>query len=135
MSANTAFESDKKRVFKEVMTIFLIVGVIVAAIIAFAGYWLFYDMDRLPQGEFLTEETSPDGAYTLKAYVTNGGATVSYAVRGELIFNEKDGKSETIYWNYREETADITWTDDDTVIINGETLNVPGETYDYRHQE
>jgi hypothetical protein len=134
MSANTAFESDKKRVFKEVMTIFLIVGVIVAAIITFAGYWLFYDMDRLPKGEFLTEETSPDGAYTLKAYVTNGGATVSYAVRGELVFNEKDGKSETIYWNYREETADITWTNDDTVIINGETLNVPGETYDFRHQ-
>jgi hypothetical protein len=134
LSANAAFEIDKKRIFKEVMAIFLIVGVIVAAIITFAGYWLFYDMDRLPKGEFLTEETSPDGAYTLKAYVTNGGATVSYAVRGELVFNEKDGKSETIYWNYREETADITWTDDDTVIINGETLNVPGETYDYRHQ-
>ncbi|NQD67479.1 DUF5412 domain-containing protein [Bacillus haikouensis] len=116
------------------MTIFLIVGAIVAAVIGYGVYWLMYDLDRLPQGEFLKEETSPDGTYTLKTYVTNGGATVSYAVRGELVFNDKDGKSETIYWNYREDTANITWTDDDTVIINGQRLDVPGDTYDFRHQ-
>jgi hypothetical protein len=134
MPENNTFENDRKRIFKEVMTIFLIVGAIVAAVIAYGVYWLMYDLDRLPRGEFLTEEISPSGTYTLKAYVTNGGATVSYAVRGELVFNEKEGKSETIYWNYREETADITWTDDDTVIINGQTLDVPGDIFDYRHQ-
>ncbi|WP_376766226.1 DUF5412 domain-containing protein [Bacillus haikouensis] len=134
MTENTTLESGKKRIFKEVMTIFLIVGAIVAAVIGYGVYWLMYDLDRLPQGEFLKEETSPDGTYTLKTYVTNGGATVSYAVRGELVFNDKDGKSETIYWNYREDTANITWTDDDTVIINGQRLDVPGDTYDFRHQ-
>jgi hypothetical protein len=134
MPENNTFENDRKRIFKEVMTIFLIVGAIVAAVIAYGVYWLMYDLDRLPRGEFLTEEISPSGTYTLKAYVTNRGATVSYAVRGELVFNEKEGKSETIYWNYREETADITWADDDTVIINGQTLDVPGDIFDYRHQ-
>jgi hypothetical protein len=134
MPENNTFENDRKRIFKEVMNIFLIVGAIVAAVIAYGVYWLMYDLDRLPRGEFLTEEISPSGTYTLKAYVTNGGATVSYAVRGELVFNEKEGKSETIYWNYREETADIIWTDDDTVIINGQKLDVPGDIFDYRHQ-
>jgi hypothetical protein len=134
MPENNTFENDRKRIFKEVMTIFLIVGAIVAAVIAYGVYWLMYDLDRLPRGEFLTEEISPAGTYSLKAYVTNGGATVSYAVRGELVFNDKEGKSETIYWNYREETADIIWTDDDTVIINGQTLDVPGDIFDYRHQ-
>jgi hypothetical protein len=124
MTENTTLESGKKRIFKEVMTIFLIVGAIVAAVIGYGVYWLMYDLDSLPQGEFLKEETSPDGTYTLKTYVTNGGATVSYAVRGELVFNDKDGKSETIYWNYREDTANITWTDVDTVIINGQRWGI-----------
>lgn len=84
-------------------------------------------MNRLPTGEFLTEETSPNGEYTLKAYVTNGGATTSYAVCGELIYNKKENKSKNIYWNYHEGTADIIWKDNDTVIINGRTLDVPIE--------
>jgi Family of unknown function (DUF5412) len=133
MVSDTDFKEEKQRIFKEVLTIFFIVGLIVAALVAFGVYWMFYDMSRLPQGEFLTEETSPDGTYTLKAYVTNGGATVSYAVRGELVFNGKGDKTKNIYWKYREETADITWKDDDTVVINGRTLDVPGDSYDFRH--
>jgi hypothetical protein len=133
MVSDTDFIKEKKRIFKEVLTIFFIVGLIVAALVAFGVYWMFYDMSRLPQGEFLTEETSPNGTYTLKAYVTNGGATVSYAVRGELVFNGKGDKTKNIYWKYREETADITWKDDDTVVINGRTLDVPGDSYDFRH--
>jgi high-affinity Fe2+/Pb2+ permease len=61
MTENTTLESGKKRIFKEVMTIFLIVGAIVAAVIGYGVYWLMYDLDSLPQGEFLKEETSPDG--------------------------------------------------------------------------
>ena len=47
-------------------------------------------MGRLPEGEYIAEATSPTGQYTVKAYVTNGGAT-SYAVRGELNYR-KDRK-------------------------------------------
>lgn len=68
-------------------------------------------MYRLPTGEYLSEETSPDGTYTLKAYVTNGGATTSYSVRGELIFHDQKDKVKNVYWNYREDTADISWQD------------------------
>lgn len=96
-------------------------------------YWAFFDMDRLPTGEYLTEQTSPDGTYTLKAYLTNGGATTAYAIRGELVDNNSH-KSKNIYWNYREEEAEIEWLDEDTVVMNGRTLEVPDEQYDFRNK-
>lgn len=105
-----------------------------AAIIGYGIYWTFFDMNRLPVGEYLTEETSPDGKYTLRAYITNGGATTSYTVRGELVFNEKDGKTKNIYWNYREDSADIVWLDYNTVEINGHSLDVPNDKFDFRNQ-
>lgn len=112
----------------------LIAFAIIFTVVGYGIYWAFFDMGRLPEGEFLAEETSPDGKYTLKAYVANGGATTSYAIRGELIFNEKNDKSKNIYWNYREEAADIFWKDNDTVVINGHALDVPNDTFDFRNQ-
>ncbi|MFS0823204.1 DUF5412 domain-containing protein [Bacillus sp. 1P02SD] len=103
-------------------------------VIGYGVYWAFFDMNRLPTGEYLTEETSPDGTYTLKAYLTDGGATVSYSIRGELVLNKQNKKTKNIYWNYREETADIEWIDNDTVVINGHTLNVPKDKFDFRNQ-
>lgn len=116
-----------------IMSLLIIFGVF-AAIIGYAVYWAFFDMNRLPTGEFLTEEISPDGKYTLRAYITNGGATTSYTIRGELVFNEKDGKTKNIYWNYREDSAEIAWIDHDTVEINGHSLDVPNEKFDFRNQ-
>lgn len=112
----------------------LIIFGVFAAIIGYAVYWAFFDMNRLPTGEYLTEETSPDGEYTLRAYITNGGATTSYTIRGELVFNKKDGKTKNIYWNYREDSADIVWIDRDTVEINGHSLDVPNDKFDFRNQ-
>jgi len=126
-------ENEKKRLRRILLKFFLSLGVVFAALIGYGIHWAFFDMDRLPTGEFLTEETSPDGKYTLKAYVTNGGATTSYAVRGELVFNEKRKEPQNIYWNYREEIAEITWKDNDTVVINGHTLDVPNDKFDFRH--
>lgn len=113
----------------------LVVSIPVTLVLILLGafvYSFFISMESLPEGDYLSEESSPDGKYTLKAYVTNGGATTSYAVRGELVFNEKNGKTKNIYWDYREETAEISWVDEDTVIINNRTLNVPKEKYDFR---
>ena len=70
----------------------LIIFLIIVGIIAYGVYWAFFDMGRLPEGEYITEATSPDGQYTVKAYVTNGGTTTSYAVRGELNFNQEKRK-------------------------------------------
>ncbi|MDX8344585.1 DUF5412 domain-containing protein [Rossellomorea sp. YZS02] len=130
MGSYTGVETEKK-------VVFTVLGIFLLCVLAFGiyvVYWAFYDLNRLPEGEFLTEESSPDGKYTLRAYVTNGGATTSYAVRGELVYNEKEYETKNIYWNYREETAEISWTDKDTVVINGVSLEVPGESFDFRHQ-
>ncbi|MEK3979837.1 DUF5412 domain-containing protein [Psychrobacillus sp. FSL K6-2836] len=120
---------------RKLKIILLVVGVPITLSVVLLGilvYTFFISMESLPKGEFLTEESSPDGKYTLKAYVTNGGATTSYAIRGELVFNEKNEETKNIYWNYREEVAEISWVDNDTVIINNRTLNVPKEKYDFR---
>lgn len=120
---------------RKVKVILLVTSIPITVILVLLGiflYTFFVSMESLPKGEFLVKESSPDGKFTLKAYVTNGGATTSYAVRGELVFNEKNGKTKNIYWNYREEDAEISWVDNDTVIINNHTLNVPKEKYDFR---
>lgn len=127
-------EDESKRVFMRILKVLLIVGLLLGALVGYGVYWAFFDMNRLPTGEYLTEETSPNGEYTLKAYVTNGGATTSYSVRGELVFNEKFNKTKNIYWNYREDTANIIWEDNNTVVINGHTLDVPNDKFDFRNQ-
>jgi len=127
-------KENKKKTNKKALK-FLIIGILIfVGSIGYGVYWAFFDMNRLPTGDYLTEETSPDGTYTLKAYVTNGGATTSYAVRGELVFNNKNNKTKNIYWNYREETANIEWINNDTVEMNGHTLHVPNDKFDFRNQ-
>ena len=127
-------EAESKRVFMEILKGLIIVGLLFVALVGYGVYWAFFDMDRLPKGEYRTEEISPDGKYTLKAYVANGGATTSYSVRGELVFNKRFNKTKNIYWNYREDVANIKWTDNDTVVINGHSLDVPNDKFDFRKQ-
>jgi len=130
----TILKENKKKGQKKALKFLLISSLLLVGLIGYGVYWAFFDMNRLPTGDYLTEETSPDGTYTLKAYVTNGGATTSYAVRGELVFNNKNNKTKNIYWNYREEIANIEWKDNDTVVINGHTLNVPNDKFDFRNK-
>lgn len=86
-------------------------------------------MSRLPKGDLISEVSSPDGTYTLKCFVSDGGATTDYAVLGELNFNKENRKPKNIYWNYHEETANINWIDKNTVVINGHQLRVPNDTF------
>ncbi len=123
-----------KLTVKRIVKISLIIGLLFSVLAGYGVYWAFFDMNRLPTGEFLTEEMSPDGTYTLKAYRTNGGATTSYAIRGELVVNNRNGKKKNIYWNYREKTAHIEWVDNKTVVMNGHSLEVPHQKFDFRRQ-
>ncbi|WP_160117594.1 DUF5412 domain-containing protein [Filibacter tadaridae] len=110
------------------------VGLLFVGLIGYGVYWAFFDMNRLPTGDYLAEETSPDGNYTLKAYVADGGATTSYTIRGELVFNQKRKKAKNVYWNSKEDNADIKWIDSDTVVISGHSLDVPNDKFDFRNQ-
>ncbi len=124
--------AKKSRKRKKIIKISALIGVLLIGMIGYGMYWAFYDMNRLPAGEYVTEKTSPDGSYTIKAYRTNAGATTSYSIRGELTFNNSTQKTKNIYWNNREDTAKINWLSNDKVVINGHTLEVPNEKYDFR---
>lgn len=124
----------RKKVYRKVLIVLGVWLLFIASIIGYGIYWLFFDWSRFKQ-ELIAESTSPDGTYTVSAYVSDGGATTAYTVLGELMFNKENKKSKKIYWQYRENAADITWIDDDTVKINGVILDVPNETYDYRDYE
>ncbi|MBU3220710.1 DUF5412 family protein [Clostridium algidicarnis] len=89
-------------------------------------------MSNLPNGEYLSKSTSPNGTYTIRTYLCNGGATVDYAVRGELIINNKNKKARNIYWEYKINVSEITLDSDDTVKINGHKINLPSGKYDWR---
>ena len=113
----------------------LSVGIVVLLIIALLGYsiyWAFYDIQRLEGQEVIQEVSSPNGTYTVTAYLNNGGATTGYAVLCS-VKNNSTGKDKNIYWQYRCTKADIIWLDEQTVQINGVELNVKKDTYDYRH--
>ena len=51
----------KKKVLKNMLIMFAIVTFLFVALVGYGVYWAFFDMNRLSTGEYLTEETSPDG--------------------------------------------------------------------------
>lgn len=113
------------------------IGVIILlllSVLACGIYWAFYDMNRLPKGELLSEVVSPGGEYTVKTYLVNGGATVAYCIRGELNYNFRNKTPKNIYWSYRETEAKVEWKNNDTVVINGHSLKVEKEVYDWRRE-
>lgn len=74
---------------------------------------------------------SPNSRYSLNTYLYSGNATVSYAVRGELI-DKKTGRKKNIYWDYRVDTADVRWITESQVEINGHIIDIPNGKYDFR---
>lgn len=116
---------------KWIIAIALVISIlaILSAIMYAFGYFFYFGR---PHGEFMYEVESPNGEYTVNAYLCNGGATVAYAVRGEVVNNET-GKKRNIYWDYKIKTAEIEWINNDVVSINGHVLNIHTDSYDYRY--
>lgn len=118
-----------------------ILRVIIRTIICFAVVigilYVFYYLAfvRLPRGEIQKSCASPTGEYTVNLYLCNGGATVDYAIRGEVVYNKGFilTRKRDIYWNYHEETADCTWITDHVVAINETVLDVRYDSYDWRY--
>lgn len=117
---------------KRTLSIVIIILLLCITFLSFGVYWAFYDIQRIEGQEIIQEVSSPNGTYTVTAYLNNGGATTDYAVLCSVKSNTQN-KEKNIYWQYHCEDADIIWEDEDTVQINGVTLNVKKDTYDYRH--
>lgn len=120
---------DKK---KKIIIISIIIAIVFTGI-KYGIYRASYDIQKINGQQYITESTSPDGKYTVTAYLNNGGATTSYAVLGTLK-NNSNNKTKNIYWQYRCEKVDMEWISDDTIKINGTQLQVENEIYDFRRE-
>ena len=118
---------------KKFLLILFFVCALLTSVLGYIYYWAAYDLDRLPRGPIIAEETSPNKTYTIKAHTSDLGATTSFSVLAELYFNKEDRKPKVIYFQYKEREASIRWKDDSTVVINNVELHLPNEKYDYRH--
>ncbi|WP_234340151.1 DUF5412 family protein [Gorillibacterium timonense] len=125
-------EKERKKVKRKILFSFFGTIAFVICLILYGVYWAFFDLQRIPKGKLLTQQTSPAGTYTVKAYSSDAGATTSYSVVGELNYNKVNKKPKIIYFQNKEESATIIWKDDHTVIINNKELEVLTQVYDYR---
>jgi hypothetical protein len=132
MGRGVNFMVKKENVlFKIVGYAFLLVGCLLIGIFLLVNY-LFFNIDRLPEGELLVEEISPTGTYTVLTYINNGHSTVAPAVRGEVVYHNKNDKKRNLYWAYRTEEGKIEWVNEHVASINGLELDVRRDSYDFR---
>lgn len=124
--------SNKQRTVLKVAGYFILLfGSLIFGIVLIVNH-LFFNIDRVPKGDLLAEEVSPTGAYTVLTYVSNGHSTVAPAVRGEVIYHNKNDNKRNLYWAYRIEAGEIEWINEHIVSINGMELDVRKDTYDFR---
>lgn len=124
--------SNKHRtVFKVAGYFILLFGSLIFGIVLIVNH-LFFNIERVPKGDLLAEEVSPTGDYTVLTYISNGHSTVAPAVRGEVIYHNKNDNKRNLYWAYRIEEGEIEWINEHIVSINGMELDVRKDTYDFR---
>ena len=104
---------------------------VLIAFIMFMSSCNFFDIEELPSGEIINTVYSPDRKHIINSYVVNGNATVDFSVRCEVVSVESNNKR-NIYWEYHCDQANVKWIDNNTVEINGKTLNVITDSYDWR---
>jgi hypothetical protein len=86
----------------------------------------FYTMEDLPKGTFCDTDTSPDGTKVVNAYVIEN--PLGNAVRCEVV---EGGETRNFFWKVGAESANVQFTDNDRVYINGDYYYYKG-TYDSR---
>ncbi|MEL1134310.1 DUF5412 family protein [Desulfitobacterium sp. THU1] len=119
-----------QKIRKKLLFVLLTLAILAGGII-YAINWAFFDIQRISGQEYLAESTSPNGTYTVTAYLNNGGATTDYAVLCRMK-NNINGKIKNIYWQYHSKQADMVWINYEIIRINNIEINVNSEIYDYR---
>lgn len=104
---------------------------LVAFAIVGSVLFIYHQATTLPTGELIHTSSSPNGNYTILAYLCDGGATTDQAIRAEVL-DAASGKVRNIYWQYHAYDAEITWLSDTVVRINEVELDVRTDYYDYR---
>ena len=86
-------------------------------------------MADLPEGNKLSDSSSPDGTYRMDLYLCTKDGTMY--IRGALT-TVASGECKNIYWAPYEDALNVEWKDDATISINGKALNVTTDIYDCR---
>ncbi|KIL49725.1 DUF5412 family protein [Jeotgalibacillus soli] len=94
MSRNIDTFNEEKMIYKKILSLIVIGGLLFIGLITYGLYWAFFDTDR-PTTDRLTE-ASPDKNETLKAFVSNGGVATFYFMPSQLVFNDQENKTATI---------------------------------------
>lgn len=123
----TNSKSKKRRLF-----LFSFVSLFVIISIIFIARQWYYNLDGIPRTELIAEVSSPDGKYSILAYISDINATTSESVVCELKYNDGIKKNKTVYFQNNESNARIVWRSNTEVFINGHVLTMPDDVYDYR---
>lgn len=119
---------------------FLFFGIVLAVAAGLIGFFLIDKLwTQLPElngkGELIESFQSPNNSYIAKSYlIDDGGATVASQIRVGIT-SVKSNKSpefndDTVYWEYRADSAEIKWISEDTILINGKKVDINDkETY------
>lgn len=118
----------KTKGFKWLAAVFIVA----VSTVVILCYHFFFSMNSLPDGTLIGTYKSDFSACAVKLYRCDGGATVDYSIRGEVIY--ENGKRKNIYWSYHESEATARWLDKETVSINGRMLNIYHDSYDFRRE-
>ena len=113
----------KKTVRKSI--IIALLSLILTALILFTSaifFMLLIGRDSYSE-ELIGQYVSPEKTYTVLVYRTNGGATTAFGIKCKLHRNDKKTScNRIIYTEYRNDSAEVEWEDNDTVIINGKRI-------------
>lgn len=109
----------------------VIIGLTVIVVICFLIYYFFFDISHFSGQETMKIIESDNGSLSVCVYRNNGGATTDYALLC-TVKADNSGFERNIYWDYPYKDPEVSWLDDDTVIINGKTLNIYEDHYDFR---
>lgn len=86
-------------------------------------------MADLPEGNKLSDSSSPDGTYRMDLYLCTKDGTMY--IRGALT-TVASRECKNIYWAPYEDALNVEWKDDTTISINDKTLDVTKDIYDCR---
>ena len=100
-------------------------------LIVFVIYYFFFSLQRIKGEEKIAESVSPNGRYTVIVYLNNSGATTDYSALGVCIDNNT-WRKKNIYWEYHAYEVVFYWENESIININGISLDVTKDTYDWR---
>ncbi len=97
----------------------------------------FYNMEDLPEGQYLYSSMSPDSSRSAEVYRidTPRGKAIRVEVRTFDFSNKENivSSEENVYWEVNKSVVTVGWEDNDIITVDSHILNISeGDTFDSR---